>query len=319
MTRLSIVVVVHDMRRAAPRTLYTLSPAHQRGVSEDDYEVIVVENGSSAPLDPETVTSFGPNFRYVRLEGHRPSPGPAANAGAALSDAPAVAIMIDGARMATPGAVAWALRALDAFARPVVATIGFHLGEFQPVAIEHGYDEEVEDELLASVDWRADGYRLYEIAGLAGSALSGWLAPLGESNLLFMPRAVFDELGGYDEAFVQPGGGLVNLDFYKRAAALDDVEWLVLLGEATFHQIHGGAATNRPQSRLGETLKEFQAEYKALRGETFIRSPREPTLYGELTPPAKAWVGRMAEGRLPKAGRSWGPVTDAAATRSGPT
>jgi hypothetical protein len=304
--RLSVIVIVHDMRRAAPRTLYTLSAAHQRGVTEDDYEVIVVENGSSAPLDPAEATSFGANFRYVRLDGHRPSPGPAINAGVAMSDAPAVAIMIDGARMVTPGAVAWALRALDAFDRTVIATIGFHLGEFQPVAVEHGYDEAVEDELLASVDWRADGYRLFEIAGLAGSSLSGWFAPLGESNLVFMPRTVFDELGGYDEAFVQPGGGLVNLDFYKRAAALEDVEWLVLLGEATFHQIHGGAATNRPQSRLGETLKEFQAEYKALRGKTFIRSPRQPTLYGALPPAAKAWLGRMAEGRRPEPGRIWG-------------
>ena len=38
------------MTREAPRTLRSLSPGYQQGIHPDDYEVIVVENGSSAPL-----------------------------------------------------------------------------------------------------------------------------------------------------------------------------------------------------------------------------------------------------------------------------
>ncbi len=66
--RLSIVVAVHNMRREAPRTLYSLSAAFQRRVGPREYEVIVVENGSSQPLAPGLVESFGDNFRYFFLE-----------------------------------------------------------------------------------------------------------------------------------------------------------------------------------------------------------------------------------------------------------
>ena len=65
---LSIIVVFHQMRREAPRTLLSLSRAYQRGVEAIDYEVIAVDSRSSAPLDPAEVEAFGPEFRYLRHE-----------------------------------------------------------------------------------------------------------------------------------------------------------------------------------------------------------------------------------------------------------
>ena len=56
---------------------------------------------------------------------------------------------------------------------------------------------------------------------------------------------MWDELGGLDERFELPGGGLVNHDLYRRACDLPGAELVVLLGEGTFHQYHGGAATSR--------------------------------------------------------------------------
>ena len=66
---LSVVVVVHDMRREAARTLHSLSRAYQREVDDLDYEVIVVENGSEPEecLGADLVRSFGPEFRYLDL------------------------------------------------------------------------------------------------------------------------------------------------------------------------------------------------------------------------------------------------------------
>src|SRR5581483_9041619 len=52
------------------------------------------------------------------------------------------------------------------------------------------------------------------------------------------------ELGGFDERFASPGGGYVNLDAYRRALDLPRTRLIVLLGEGTFHQVHGGAATS---------------------------------------------------------------------------
>ena len=170
--RLSVVVVVHDMRREAPRTLYSLSAAHQRGVTAEDYEVVVVENGSSAPLSPEIVAGFGDNFRYFYLEDPPPSPAYALNFGVTRAAGDCLGLMIDGARMVTPGILSRALTGLGRFRRPVVATVGFHLGpDVQMRSIEAGYDQQAEDRLLERIDWPGeDGYRLFEISSLAASS-----------------------------------------------------------------------------------------------------------------------------------------------------
>lgn len=41
---LSVVVITHNMRREAERTLLSLSTAYQKGVEASEYEVIVIDN-----------------------------------------------------------------------------------------------------------------------------------------------------------------------------------------------------------------------------------------------------------------------------------
>ena len=47
----SVVIVVYDMPRAAPRAIESLMTPYQQDMDADDYEVIVVENGSSQRLE----------------------------------------------------------------------------------------------------------------------------------------------------------------------------------------------------------------------------------------------------------------------------
>ena len=54
---LSVVVVVHNMQREIVRTLYTLDPSYQRDVKRSDYEVILVDNCSDAPVDQQVLDS----------------------------------------------------------------------------------------------------------------------------------------------------------------------------------------------------------------------------------------------------------------------
>lgn len=293
---LSIIVVVYNMRREAPRTLHSLSPAYQLGVRGDDYEVIVVENGSTEPLKPEDIAQFGANFRYLWIDNASPSPAGAINRGVALSKAPFVGIMIDGARMATPGVIALAMQCLGRFERAVVGTVGFHLGpDVQMQSIGHGYNQAVEDELLASIDWRNQGYRLFEIGALAGSSPKGWLGSLNESNLIFLSRALFDELGGFDEQFNLPGGGLVNLDFYRRACELPNSLLITLLGEATFHQVHGGAITNQPAAELPQRLRTYGEDYQRIRGFYHESPTRPPLLFGHARPEIIPWLHKAGD------------------------
>jgi glycosyltransferase involved in cell wall biosynthesis len=271
---LSVVVVAYDMARELPRTLRSLSPAHQRNIGTDDYEVIVVDNGSPQPVDPGLAACFDARLRLVRLDPASRSPARAANHGLSLAEGDLVGLIIDGARLASPGLLAEAQRAARLAPRPIVTAPAFHLGPVRHMeAVEVGYDQAEEDRLLAESGWETDGYRLFEIGTPAGSWGRGLFGPAGESSSLFCPRAIWDELGGLDERFSLPGGGLVNHDLYRRACALEGAELIVLLGEGTFHQFHGGAATTRRHS-----WDEMHAEYVGITGHPH-RPPDNPPLY----------------------------------------
>lgn len=122
---------------------------------------------------------------------------------------------------------------------------------------------------------------------------------MGESSSLFCRRQIWDELGGLDERFTLPGGGLVNHDLYRRACAIEGAELIVLLGEGTFHQHHGGAATSR---RF--TWDDMHADYQAIRGEPH-RPPSNAPLY----------LGRVIAPVLPHLERSARQASDAIARR----
>jgi len=96
---------------------------------------------------------------------------------------------------------------------------------------------------------------------------------MGESSSLFMHRSLWDDLGGLDERFDLPGGGLVNHDLYRRACGLPGIDLIQLLGEGTFHQFHGGAATS-----LRYGWDEMHDGYVSIRGEPY-RPPQNSQLY----------------------------------------
>jgi glycosyltransferase involved in cell wall biosynthesis len=280
----SVVVVAYNMARELPRTLHSLAPEYQLGVEAADYEVIVVDNGSAEPLDPAMLAAFPGRLRSTRLDPAPPTPARAANLGIEMAESDFVGLLIDGARMASPGLLARALLARCLAPRVIVATLGFHLGAGRHIdAGDAGYDQAAEDELLAGTGWEHDGYSLFSVSTLAASSARGWFAPMGESNGLFMAKSLWQELGGLSEEFALPGGGLSNHDLYRRACELDDVALVVLLGEATFHQIHGGAATS---GRV--TWDAMHDEYVRLRGRAY-------------TPPTKnrLYLGTVPEAALP--------------------
>jgi hypothetical protein len=285
-------VVVHDMARELPRTLHSLT-AGQRGIEPGSYEIIVVDNGSAVPLDPALAAPRGTTVRLERLDPAPPSPVRAANHGLALARGELIGLLVDGARLASPGLLAGARRAARLSERPIVTAPAFHLGSVRHMdAAAAGYDQRVEDELLAGSGWEADGYRLFGISTLGGSSGRGLFGPMGESSSLFAGRDVWAELGGMDEAFALPGGGLANHDLYRRACGLTGIELVVLLGEGTFHQYHGGAATSR---RF--TWDEMQAEYEQHRGEPYAPPQNRPLYVGAMPTealPMVEWSARRA-------------------------
>ena len=285
----SVVVVVYNMDREAPRTLFSLSAAYQRHIDPDDYEVIVVDNGSDPPLDPKALENLSGNFRLIRLDPASPSPAPAINRGLAEARGDVIGVMIDGARIVTPGLLHFARHGARLYDQAVVATLGWYLGhDFQTWSLQSGYNPEREDALLDSIDWRTDGYRLFEISALDESSVDGWLQPISESNALFLRRELWDSLGGVDESFDAPAGGLINLDTFGRALELPGASLVILLGEATFHQLHGGTNTNASRHQQLDNLNNWLAQYENIRGRPYevVRPERSRTYIGKLPAPA---------------------------------
>jgi glycosyltransferase involved in cell wall biosynthesis len=290
---MSVVVNFFDMRREARRTLFSLTEGYQRGLKGGNHEVIVVDNGSRDPLDEAEVRAFGPGFRYLYYEATAPSPAAALNYGVEIAASDMVMLIIDGARILSPGILSYTLKAREAFERPFVYTLSLHLGpQLQNESLLRGYGQNVEDELLKTVDWRHDGYDLFPISSLADSSRGGFFAELAESNCVALRREDYRRLGGFDERFTSEGGGLANLDFFNRALEEDRLEPVMLLGEATFHQYHGGVATNVPWPE--HPFQRFADEYERIRGRPYEKVRRRPHYLGHRPPQAAALFGAEA-------------------------
>lgn len=281
---LSVVVVLYQMSQQIGNTIRSLTFPYQRLVDTRAYEVILIDNGSPEPL-PREVWNHASNIRYhyVSPEDASPNPGVAVNLGVQLSRAPILCLMIDGARMVTPGVLGWGLK-ITRFSPSTIAEVrGWHLGPKNQVdSIREGYTHEVERELLKSVGWWENGYRLFDISHSTISSRFGFSGRVRESNCIFMHRSLFNSLGGYDERYRHPGGGLVNVDFFRRAVSTATTVF-TLLGEGNFHQVHGGASTGLVRPMRAKLVREWRAEYERLSRPVDPNPPEyDPILVGHI-------------------------------------
>ncbi len=283
--KLSVIVVAYNMAREIPRALQSLHRDYQLGSEKLDYEVLVIDNGSSESLSGVDIEAFGPEFKYHYLQDAPPSPAYALNYGAKHSTGDILCFMIDGAHLLTPGVFKWALASFRAFEKPVVLTRYFYLGPAsQNDSILQGYDKTAEDALLAKIDWPQDGYRLFEI----GTPLQGrqpkitWFNKMFESNGLFMHRSVFEQIGGANERFDIPGGGFLNIDLYSESVAVPGATPVQLIGEGSFHQLHGGTTTNVSPEERDAKVSHYHEQYREIRGQDSTVTDKDVFYLGHL-------------------------------------
>ena len=287
---LSVVVVFYNMHREASRTLHSLTRAYQEGIEDLDYEVIVVENGSAPEqkLGDALVRSFGPEFRYLDLDDQATaSPANALNRGIEIARGKAFALMIDGAHVLTPGVLRFGMNGLETYEPAIVATQQWYVGPGQQGDVmRSGYDEAYEDRLFQKIEWLGDGYRLFEIGHFIGGR--DWLDGLGESNCMFVSRSLLEQVGCFDESFSMPSGGYTNLEFYERLGSAPGVAVTTILGEGSFHQLHGGTTTNQDDAEeRRRRIGSYAEHYADLRGRSF-KGPNKPIHYvGRMIVPAQ--------------------------------
>jgi glycosyltransferase involved in cell wall biosynthesis len=283
------------MSRQLQNTLFTLSAEFQQGVESGDYEVIVLENSSSDNLAPDVVASLPANFRYVLREEAGATPVPAVNEGFALCRAPFICLMIDGARLVSPGVIRTALAAQAITEDAVVAVPGYHLGRQEQHLADDGLDLEREEiELMASVDWRVDGYELFRISTFSGANRHGYLHPIMECNCLFASAANYQAIGYANSDFTLPGGGSINLHMYRSLGMLPHSEMFVLPGEGSFHQYHGGVTTSSYEEREAE-IEKHRVQLHSYWPGGFHSLRREPTLLGQLPVQARPFFAESLQ------------------------
>jgi len=271
---LSIIICVYNMPREAPRTILSALPPYQKNVKENEYEVIIVDNGSSTFIDAPFLEKLPGMAKYVQYPGKSVSPVFALNwAADNVAKGDRIMLCVDGTRIFSENLVAMCLKYSAISQLAFVYTLAWHLGpDVQMRSAQAGYNQEVEDKLLNEIDWYRNPAKLFEVSVLAGSSKSGFFSAIRESNAFVASRIMLEKIGKFDERFTSPGGGLANLEIFSRYVTTEWVFPICLLGEGTFHQYHDGIATS---GRAAPNI--FREEYKAI----FNRS-YQPPIYSTM-------------------------------------
>lgn len=287
---ISIIVIVYDMPVQALNTLYSLSHFHQCEADQATYEVIVVENRSDNLIPSSELSKLPGNFRYFLRDETGVSPAPAINFALSVSRGSYIGLMIDGARMVTPGVLHNVLLAIRLAEEPLVLVPGYHLGDSEHQLQDPAlYNVSVEQEMLSNLNWKHDGYELFRRCCLSGANRHGFFHPFMECNCIFASKNLFMEMGGADEKFDLGGGGSLNLYIYFRLAMHPRTTLFILPGEGSFHQIHGGITTTKIEDRE-EILRTHRNQLNAILGHSFYSPKIEPTFLGKIPPQALPWL-----------------------------
>ncbi len=293
--KVSVIVIAYRMPGQLENTLLSLAPDYQRGVNEQDYEVIVMENSSDDNLPPEKVAALPDNFHYCLREEASATPVYAVNEAFALCRAPFICLMIDGARMVSPRIIKTALMAYAMTPDAIVAVPGYNLGSDEQHLMEDVADQlTYEQQLLASINWREDGYELFTISTFSGANRRGYLQPIMECNCIFASAKNYAAIGYANTDFQFPGGGSVNLHMYRSLGMLPATEFFVTPGEGSFHQYHGGVTTSSYAEREA-AIKKHTVQLHSYWPGGFQGLRRDPTLLGRMPVQAQPFLIKSLE------------------------
>lgn len=263
---MDIIICTFNMKVEILNTILSSLPPYQKNVVDNLDSITIVDNGSTDGIKPENITELADNIQFVRYPSPTRSPAPALNwAVRNFATSDHIMLCIDGARMFSDHLISRTMEVFKYVPNAFVYTLSFHIGRkaHQELARD-GYTLEDFRQFLDDLDWQNDPGSLRENSVLALSSRKGYDSAIAESNAFCLRRTDFERLGGFDERFLTPGGGLCNLEIFQRCTSDSSMVNVCLLGEGTYHQYHGGAATG-----LKIDQKTYQVEYKSIFGVPF--------------------------------------------------
>ena len=279
--KISVLLLCYDMRNEVKNTLLSLEAKYQN-FDQDLYEVLVLENPSGNELNKDDIDLLPDNFHYFLNKENQPLTK-AMNFLATKATGGYFLLLVDGARILSKGILRSCNQARQISKKSIVAFHGFHLGQFaQQFSVKQGlYSKEAEEGFLNDINFPNNPDALFNNACFAGSSKSGYLFQMAESNCLFLPKVLWDCVGGFDERLNALSGGLANLDLYSRVLEQKEYPLFFVLGEGTFHQLHGGDTT----SSTGNKFEEYKQEFTEKTGKKWcFPERRDYQLLGRIPP-----------------------------------
>ena len=278
---ITFVIAAYNIPRQLHRTLTSLTPYYQ-GCTPAKLEIIVIDNGSSESLNRDDYSEFGRLTRIIRVDG-KSSPVQGLNQGIREASFDTIAVMIDGAHVLSPGVVTNVSRIVNAFSRPVINVPQYTMGDVSQNISDHAQAYERESLDLERIGWPASGYSLFDYAIVPGeNANKHYLAAI-ESNCLITTRQVWQDCGAYDERFDEPGAGLANIELFERLTHHIDNQYVLLEGEGSFHQNHGGTTTSLTSAQRDATVKKYYERYQEVTGKELNFTLRPAFVFGDVS------------------------------------
>jgi len=275
---ITFIIVYYDIPKHIERTLISTSPAYQNA-PDDMIEVIICDNGSSDPLPDDIQTRFPQISKILRTDG-QPSPVFAMNAALKHARFSTVAMMIDGAHILSPGVFKNTREVSALYRRPVINVPQYFLGDVSQNLNRKLGAFEREEWHLKPVGWPEKPYAIFNYAVFPSENISRSLLSAFETNCLIAPRKVFEDCGGFDERFDEPGAGFANLEIFSRFINHPKNTYITLPGEGTFHQDHHGTTTNKTPEERDALVEKFRNHYARITGTDQLFNVKSPIFYG---------------------------------------
>ncbi|PPC76747.1 hypothetical protein C4K68_13880 [Pokkaliibacter plantistimulans] len=229
---ITILIYAKDTKKELRRTLRALKDDYQKKAENFTWEIIVLDDNPSPSISAEQLGSILPGVKVVHNSSFGQSAFDFIKQSYSLASGKLIGLWTDASYIASPGTLHHAYNAWLSDSKSVIGLLSFQLGfDVHSRSVLEGFTEVVEQDLLKSVSWLKDGYKLFDISVLEEPS-NGWFGCLNNCNVFFLDRELFSKI--INESLFPENN--FSFSLWKMAVDYSKGNPWIILGEAVFKQ-----------------------------------------------------------------------------------